>query len=301
MLKRQEYLVELLEAYYETDNTAYRDLMKHLLFDWIDNNLTLPDTWRTIDTGIRLLNWTAVIGALQEENQLNADEQQIIDDAVRQQAEYLRTHYTEKFDISNWGVLITTGILVYAARFPKTIEPEVVTWAQSKLDIELDLQVDADGNQWEQSPLYLLEVWRSVLSVYAAQTAAHQDVKPIIVEKSVAMTRLIAQYLKPDMTLVQQGDTDRIRIDSLYNVATALLNLPTLANMQEIFDFGLLALANRTLKFPEKSEHLSTSLLAFGSGNAFGVRVGKLMLTTCISITVIWAVAMAMRHWVILT
>ncbi|WP_305068980.1 heparinase II/III domain-containing protein [Lacticaseibacillus saniviri] len=39
--------------------------------------------------------------------------------------------------------------------------------------------------------------------------------------------------------------------------------------MQEIFDFGLLALANRTLKFPEKSEHLSTSLLAFGSGNAF--------------------------------
>ena len=103
MLKRQEYLLDLLEAFYETGDMVYQKKMKALLFSWIEENLAFPDTWRTIDTGIRLLNWTPVIANLLESQLLTAKERVNVESAVNTQAAYLKQNYTEKFDISKIG------------------------------------------------------------------------------------------------------------------------------------------------------------------------------------------------------
>ncbi|MDE3316591.1 heparinase II/III domain-containing protein [Lacticaseibacillus zeae] len=274
MLKRQEYLLDLLEAYYETGRSDYQAKMKALLFSWIDENLAVPATWRTIDTGIRLLNWTAVVANLLEDQQLSREEQARIEEAVNVQATYLQQNYTEKFDISNWGVLITTGILVYAARFSKVLPPAIVQWAQQKFETELDLQVDAQGMQWEQSPLYLLEVWRSTLAVIAAQQRAEVAVAPIVLTKARAMQQMITQYVKPDLLLLQQGDTDAIRIDSLYNASAAILQQasPLEQRLAPIVDFGLLELAHQQWQLPAKTETktpLPKEFAAPTSGNYF--------------------------------
>ncbi|MCI2171081.1 heparinase II/III family protein [Schleiferilactobacillus perolens] len=270
MLKRQEYLLDLLEAYEETGNQDYQQRMKALLFSWIDHNLDDPSTWRTIDTGIRLLNWTSVVTALVANGQLNATERHRIEAAVVAQAEYLHDNYTEKFDISNWGVLITTGILTYAAAFPRVIERAVVEWAQTRFETELDLQVDGQGLQWEQSPLYLLEVWRSTLAVIAAQQAHDVPVAAIVREKAAAMHRGIVHDLKPDGTLLQQGDTDAIRIDSLYNASAAILHLPSALQQQldPIYDYVLLEMAHEQWPDPADGQaELPRELVAPVSGN----------------------------------
>ncbi|WP_424321320.1 heparinase II/III family protein [Lacticaseibacillus chiayiensis] len=273
MLKRQEYLLDLLEAYYETGRSDYQVKMKALLFDWLDENLAMPDTWRTIDTGIRLLNWTGVVANLLEDQQLTQEEQARIEEAVNVQATYLQQNYTEKFDISNWGVLITTGILVYAARFPEVLPRAIVQWAQQKFETELDLQVDAQGMQWEQSPLYLLEVWRSTLAVIAAQQRAGMPVAPIVLIKARAMQQMITQYVKPDLLLLQQGDTDAIRIDGLYHASAALLQQPSTLQqwLAPVVDFALLELRHQEWQVPkaDAEQSLSEVFAATTSGNYF--------------------------------
>ena len=269
MLKRQEYLFDLLGAYYLTGETKYRDRMKTFIFEWIDNNSNDESTWRTIDTGIRLLNWTSAVAALAEEGQLSTAEHDRITASVKQQAEYLQNQYIEKYDISNWGVLITTGVLTYAARFKDAIPQDIVDWAQARLDQELDLQVDDEGMQWEQSPLYQLEVWRSTLAVVAAQQANDVPVSPTVMRKMQLLHQAIPHYIKPKGTLVQQGDTDEIRIDSLYNASAAVLHLanPLKDQLSPEYDFLLLELAHEEW---QPTNAVTSELSVYMDGHASG-------------------------------
>ncbi|MCP9380686.1 oligohyaluronate lyase, partial [Lacticaseibacillus paracasei] len=153
-------------------------------------------------------------------------------------------------------------------RFPDVVDRDTVTWAQQRFEVELDLQVDTQGMQWEQSPLYLLEVWRSSLAVIAAQQRAKQTVAPNILQKTRAMQRMMAQYVKPDLTLLQQGDTDAIRIDSLFNSSAAILSQPAqLQNrLEPVFDFGLLELAHQAWQLAAKKAKLPQQFAAPISG-----------------------------------
>lgn len=269
MLKRQEYLLDLLESYYDTNNTIYQEKMKSLLFDWIDNNIDNEQTWRTIDTGIRLLNWASVVDNLIKEEKLEKKENQSIAQAVKKQVIYLYNNYIEKYDLSNWGVLITTGILTYDAKLKGVIPSEITNWAQSRLEEQLDLQIDSQGVHWEQSPLYLLEVWRSTLAVIAAQQSSKISVSNILIDKMKRVHNVIPHYLKPDYSLIQQGDTDAIPIDSLYNISAIILNEGNCLaeNISNVCDFCLLELKHEKISVAPKATELSPFFAGKLSGN----------------------------------
>lgn len=246
MLKRQEYLADLLHAYYITTKLTYLSKAKQLIFEWITQNLTSPQTWRTIDTGIRLLNWAPIIPILNQQSLLTHSEQATLSHAVKQQVQYLRQHYIEKYDISNWGVLITTGILVYAAINESSISKIDIDWAMDRLECELMLQVNPDGTHWEQSPLYFLEVWKSTLSVYAAYQQKNLLFPEQLLKILKAMHHCAPYFVKPNHLLLQQGDTDSIRIDSLYQSSGLLLNSSLVdAQIANQFDFGLVELRHQ--------------------------------------------------------
>ena len=151
------------------------------------------------------------------------------------------------------------------------IESDILHWAQKRFEVELDLQVDAQGMQWEQSPLYLLEVWRSSLAVIAAQQRADLSVSPIVLAKTKAMHNMMAQYIKPNLKLLQQGDTDAIRIDGLYQASVAILKLPSALSKQldPVFDFGLLELAHEQWQLTTSEAVLPKQFDAPISGNYF--------------------------------
>lgn len=269
MLKRQEYLLDLLLAYYGTKNVKYQEKMKELILDWINNNLANDATWRTIDTGIRLLNWTSPIANLLAEEKIGTEELDIINEAVKIQAKYLYDNYTEKFDISNWGVLITTGILVYDAYFAGVIDTHIVEWAEKKLGIELDLQINDVGMHWEQSPLYQLEVWRSTLAVIAARKYQKKYIPDLWINKMKKVQYSIVHYLKPNGELLGQGDTDNIRIDSICNVSSCILALPKLPIVDKKFDFQILELLHEEVELLSE-EKLECEFFDYDSGNFFG-------------------------------
>lgn len=246
VLKRQEYLQDLLYSYLQTNEIKYLYKIKTLIFEWINNNDTQDTirykTWRTIDTGIRLLNWSNTLNYLISKEIINSEETKLISHSVKRQAKYLKDNYIEKYDLSNWGVLITTGILTFSSEHPNFISNQITDWALKKLIQELKLQVDKTGLHWEQSPLYFVEVFRSSLSVVASFKA---NAKPVPKDIIVVLKRMlgVCDYLvRPNGQLLQQGDTDAIEVNDL--VATAKYILNGQYNSKAYYDFLLISLAD---------------------------------------------------------
>lgn len=246
VLKRQEYLQDLLYSYLQTNEIKYLYKIKTLIFEWINNNDTQDTirykTWRTIDTGIRLLNWSNTLNYLISKEIINSEETKLISHSVKRQAKYLKDNYIEKYDLSNWGVLITTGILTFSSEHPNFISNQIADWALKKLIQELKLQVDKTGLHWEQSPLYFVEVFRSSLSIVASFKA---NAKPVPKDIIVVLKRMlgVCDYLvRPNGQLLQQGDTDAIEVNDL--VATANYILNGQYNSKAYYDFLLISLAD---------------------------------------------------------
>ncbi|RRK09464.1 oligohyaluronate lyase [Lactiplantibacillus garii] len=272
MLKRQEYLYDLLDAYYLTANTDYLLKCRELMLAWIDHNLADDTTWRTIDTGIRLLNWTGVVAALKRAKLLNDATITRLKHAVEQQADYLKSHYLEKYQTSNWGVLITTGILVWNVYFPGVIKTTTFDWARRTYVTELELQVADDGSNWEQSPLYFIEVWRSSLAVLAAYHARHVSVPTILLRKVRALHAYAPYMIRPNGQTIMQGDSDQMRIDELYALSAALCDKawPTATIFRFKLDPVILELWHQLPTMTFKPAPISSSTyVSAASGNVF--------------------------------
>lgn len=267
VLKRQEYLQDLVYAYLVTDKIKYLKKAKYYIFAWIKNNYDITSvrysTWRTIDTGIRLLNWAPTVDLLKKRHLLTTKELKKLGEVVNEQAQYLENHYIEKYDLSNWGVLITTGILTFDAVNLRMINEEKVDWAKSKFTIQMRVQVDSEGIHWEQSPLYFVEVFRSALCVYGAYQSAQIPLKSEIKKILVKMLQAFEYQILPDGKLLQQGDTDTIPVRDLFNSAWNILKNK---NIGKKFDF-LTSMFDFRLKATQKSLETRPFFDGFISGN----------------------------------
>lgn len=251
MLKRQEYLLDLTLAAQATDDDRYLADAKTLLLEWISQNLAQPQTWRTIDTGIRLMNWAPVVAELQAEKNLSAADQAQIADAVTRQMAYLRGHFADRYLLSNWGVLIVTGPLVYGALHPGALTAEDTAWAMRQLQTMCALQITDDGIHWEQSALYFLEVWRDLLAVALAYHRTGTALPAVITQKLLAMCDMAAQYVLPDGTLLQVGDSDAVHIDSMLQTANFFLHrtTPQTPHLAPALDYLLVSIGQMS-RFP---------------------------------------------------
>lgn len=272
VLKRQEYLQDLLYCYISTNKIKYLDKIKSLIFDWINENDNDTEvrykTWRTIDTGIRLLNWTKPLTYLIDNKIINSKEKEQINNSVIRQAKYLKDNYIEKYDLSNWGVLITTGILIFDSEHPRIIDSKIVNWALDKLVLELKLQVDATGLQWEQSPLYFIEVFRSSLCVVANFKANNKVVPQGITDVLKKMLKASYYLTKPNGKLLQQGDTDTIEIEDL--IATAEYILYGKNKSEANYDFLLISLADKAkIDIKDNKKFKENIFDSITSGNFF--------------------------------
>ena len=161
MLNRHDFLYKLWYAYLLTGKEKYTAKLCWYMFDWIEKNpITLEgtDATRTIDTGIRCMNWCGLILPMYAKRVIEDEEVLILLKSLGEQFENLFARYIDKYSLSNWGVLQTTAICAaytwYRDFLPKGIEE----WAWEELSTQLDLQILEDGAHWEQSAMYHVEV-----------------------------------------------------------------------------------------------------------------------------------------------
>lgn len=175
MLNRHDFLHKLWQAWVLTGQERYITKLRSFLLDWIEKNPITEqgtDATRTIDTGIRCMNWSILLMQLLGEGLLGDQDAKIVLNSLSEQCRNMRSRYIGKYALSNWGVLQTTAICTAHLWFPEFIPEDAALWAWEELQLQLSLQILADGSHWEQSPMYHVEVLNTTAKLLAQLRSA---------------------------------------------------------------------------------------------------------------------------------
>ena len=100
MLNRQGYLLDLAMCYRMTLKEKYLVKYKEILFQFIEKNGAPSEasqrSWRTIDTGIRLMNWIKSWTYLDVLDTFNRQEQELLQQAIHIHVDYILTTFLPK-------------------------------------------------------------------------------------------------------------------------------------------------------------------------------------------------------------
>lgn len=168
MLNRHDFLPKLWQASALTGDSKYTRRLIAFVLNWIESNpVTLEGSasTRTIDTGIRCMNWCRLLPFLLAGTDLTDTDAQIILHSLAEQFINLRKRYLARYTLSNWGVLQTTALCAGYAWLSDFLPQELEDWAWAELRAQLRLQILEDGVHWEQSPLYHVEVLNACVTL----------------------------------------------------------------------------------------------------------------------------------------
>ncbi|MBS6503003.1 MAG: heparinase II/III family protein [Clostridium sp.] len=226
MLSRNGFMVDLAISYRLTEDKKYLEKWKEYLFSFIKYN-GIPsdynkDTWRTLDTGIRLSNWMRSLIYLGNDLELSNEELEKFEESLKIHLEFLYEAYKPKELLSNWGVLLITGVLSVSILFPDLVDEEHRKWAWDLLEDQLNIQFYQDGIQWEQSPMYHHEVVLSITYVMMHAEYTKQHIPLDIREKLKPLVAASQFYIKHNEKLLSLNDSDNVDFSYVYSIYRCL-------------------------------------------------------------------------------
>ncbi|EDT75008.1 heparinase II/III family protein [Clostridium butyricum] len=226
MLNRNGFMVDLAIAYRVTENKKYIEKWKEYLFKFIKYNGTPSeynkDSWRSLDTGIRLSNWMRSLIYLGSDLNLTEQEIEMLEESLKIHVEFLYKAYTPKQLLSNWGVLLITGVLSASILFPELVDEEHRKWSWSLFEDQLDIQFYQDGIQWEQSPMYHHEVVLSSAYVMMHAEYTNHHVPINIREKLKPLVAASQFYKNHNEELLSLHDSDNVDFSYVYSIYRCL-------------------------------------------------------------------------------
>lgn len=226
MLNRNGFMIDLVVAYRVTGDKKYIEKWKEYLFSFIKYN-GIPsdynkDAWRNLDTGIRLSNWMRSLVYLGSDLELTEEEIEKFEESLKIHVEFLYEDYTPKQLLSNWGVLLITGVLSVSILFPELVDDEHRKWAWDLLEDQLDIQFYQDGVQWEQSPMYHHEVILSIAYVMMHAEYTNHNLPMNIREKLKHLVVAAQFYINHNEKLISLHDSDNVDFSYVYSIYRCL-------------------------------------------------------------------------------
>lgn len=263
MLNRQEYLLDLCLSFDVTGEVIYLKKVQEILLDWIADNQT-DNNWRTIDTGIRLTYWNIALSYLNKYDLLDDVDRENVVKSISQQLTFLDDHYIAKYDLSNWGILITTGFFTIqlATDFLDETGISMRERMMERLTNQLRVQIQPSGNHWEQSPLYFMEVLRSLVCIHQSKVLKEEPIQQLLEEKILQMYHFMPHFVTPKGTTILQGDTDEMVIDNVMQTIAILYNqpLPVLFTNRVSMDYLLVYYSNQRVDYNDWHQDINQRL-----------------------------------------
>ncbi|WP_110933000.1 alginate lyase family protein [Paenibacillus bouchesdurhonensis] len=223
MLNRSRYMGELGQAYWLTGKEKYAEGYIRLLKDWTrqnplteeevvasaDRNYNVKDTWRKLDSGIRITHWLKGYYCVRSCALWGAAEEELFTEAVRRHGMYLNLAYVPHDRQSNWGFLETNGLFQLALMFPELEEAEA--WLQTALQRLANmckLQVFQDGLQNEQCTMYHHEVLHCLFESLWLGKLNGIDMPEVLHDTLNRMFSASLAFVQPDGRQPMLGDSD---------------------------------------------------------------------------------------------
>lgn len=230
MLSRMDYLDHLLLASLLTGDIAYADKAKEYILNWITAHPTIvsePST-RTLDTGIRVMNWMEALPYLSMLHALNEDELTRITDSMLAQMQYLKENYLPKYKTSNWGSIQTCAIVsVLPFLRADFLSDPLYQWALDEMTLQFSIQVYPDGMHWEQSTMYHIEVLNYGMKAVHYMGLHLQPCPSAVKEQVYALAKALVGQLMPSGEIETFGDSDRVCARDVLSRAALLFDDPT--------------------------------------------------------------------------
>lgn len=230
MLNRMDYLDHLLLASLLTSDTGYADKAKEYILNWIAAHPTIapePST-RTLDTGIRVMNWMEALPYLSMLHVLNEDELTCIMDSMLEQMQYLKENYLPKYKTSNWGSIQTCAIVSVLPFLRADFQTDpLYHWALDEMTLQFSIQVYPDGMHWEQSTMYHIEVLNYGMKAVHYMGLHLHPCPSVVKEQVYALAKALAGQLMPSGEIETFGDSDRVCARDVLSRAALLFDDPT--------------------------------------------------------------------------
>lgn len=230
MLNRMDYLDHLLLASLLTGDIAYADKAKEYILNWIAAHPTIasePST-RTLDTGIRVMNWMEALPYLSMLHVLTEDELTRITDSMLAQMQYLKENYLPKYKTSNWGSIQTCAIVSVLPFLRADFQTDpLYQWALNEMTLQFSIQVYPDGMHWEQSTMYHIEVLNYGMKAVHYMGLHLQPCPSVVKEQVYALAKALAGQLMPSGEIETFGDSDRVCARDVLSRAALLFDDPT--------------------------------------------------------------------------
>lgn len=230
MLNRMDYLDHLLLASLLTGEIGYADKAKEYILNWIAAHPTIapePST-RTLDTGIRVMNWMEALPYLSMLHALTEDELTRITDSMLKQMQYLKENYLPKYKTSNWGSIQTCAIVSVLPFLRADFQTDpLYQWALNEMALQFSIQVYPDGMHWEQSTMYHIEVLNYGMKAVHYMGLHLQPCPSAVKGQVYALAKALAGQLMPSGEIETFGDSDRVCARDVLSRAALLFDDPT--------------------------------------------------------------------------
>ena len=230
MLSRMDYLDHLLLATLLTGDIGYAQKAKEYILNWITAHPTIvsePST-RTLDTGIRVMNWMEALPYLSMLHALTEDELTRITDSMFAQMQYLKENYLPKYKTSNWGSIQTCAIVsVLPFLRADFLSDPLYQWALDEMTLQFSIQVYPDGMHWEQSTMYHIEVLNYGMKAVHYMGLHLQPCPSAVKEQVYALAKALVGQLTPSGEIETFGDSDRVCARDVLSRAALLFDDPT--------------------------------------------------------------------------
>lgn len=206
MLARFNFLQNLKVAYFVTKEDKYLKKGNALINDFIINNPLSANnknkSWRTLDSAIRIhsfLNFPHSDTALFKKS-------------IKEHCIYLESVDTEFLALSNWGT-IGYAYLAEGALFLQDLT--LAEKALARFFENLRYSVLEDGMQFEQSPMYHVEVLLSILDLIKCSEKYNYKIDPEIRMVAHKMLLFLITSMKADKRQFLQADSDDTKIEDV--------------------------------------------------------------------------------------
>lgn len=225
MLNRMDYLNYLMLAGCVTNNQKYIEKGKNFILDWIASHQKIAPSasTRTLDTGIRIMNFMETLPYIYRAGVLRDDELEKIIISIHDQILYLKEQYLTKYTLSNWGSIQTCAILATMPLYlPDYQNHEIYQWAREEIETQFGIQVYDDGMQWEQSTMYHIEVLNyGMKALFYDRFYQHEEL-PVLKKQVEKLADALFYQATPEFQIETFGDSDRACIKDVMCRAASL-------------------------------------------------------------------------------
>lgn len=267
MLNRHAFLIDVATAYHLTKDIKYRDYIHQFILAFItEAPLTKKNqktSWRTIDASLRVVNWVRVFEIIPVEELFDKMEMILVKESLSIHLTYLEEMLTVSRGQSNWLVIEICGLVL-----GKLYEGSADSFEEifSFLTIALELQLEADGLQREQSFMYHHEVLMCLLMIIHLLKRNEKNIPDLVMLNAEKMAEASTNFMTNNGYQVAFGDSDVESMIGLLEVAENVLNRSFLpktlkTTVTSLFTKLFIGLDNKS--FEDRVDVLSSSYFKY--------------------------------------